>query len=312
MAWTLRVLFCVCIGLLAAPVFTARAQDDAGVKDPTRGEEAYRRALARLQSPESNERALAADELGRRGYRFRKEIAEVLRPLLVSDPDSVVRAAAGRALGRLGAREAIPELIKALNDRSAEVRVVAAAALWRLPDPSAVPVLLEHGRDNDKVVREWVAMALGVAADPRALPELVRLLDDPERAVRLAAVRSIGRVARPEGLRPLVGYLASGKRDEEEKDEVVNAVCSIEGTGRTSTLLELFGTASGDSKQKLRVVIALGKVGDAQALPLLRRTSARDESRTVREAATQAYAAVLGRSKSKPGDASPGAEPPRP
>ncbi len=297
MAWAIRVLLCVCLGLSAPLRSFVRAQDDQSARD-ARGEEAFKKALARLRSTDANERAAAADEMGRRGYRLRKQIAEVLRPVLVSDPESVVRAAAGRALGRLGAREAVPELVKALSDRTPEVRVVAAAALWRLPDPSAVPALLERVKDSDKAVREWAALALGVAADPRAVPELVRLLDDPERAVRLAAVRSLGRVNRPQGLEPLVQNLESGKRDEEEKEEVVNSVASIDTPERVSTLLELLNAAGADAKQRLRVVLALGKVGDAQTLPVLRKLGSKDDSRAVREAATHGYAAVLGRTKS--------------
>ena len=59
-----------------------------------------------------------------------------------------MRAAAGRALGRLGVREAVPDLIAALEDKSPDVRVVAAAALWRLPDPSAVDPLTRHLADS--------------------------------------------------------------------------------------------------------------------------------------------------------------------
>lgn len=299
MPWIIRVCLYVCVIIGSAQGARVAAEDDpSAAKSTARGDEAYKKALSRLKSPNPVERAAAADEMGRRGYRLRREIAEVLRPLLLNDPDSAVRAAAGRALGRLGVREAVPELIKALEDRVAEVRVVAAAALWRLPDPSAVPVLLAHAKDSDPAVREWCALALGVAADPRAVPELIRLLDDAERAVRLAAVRSLGRVNRPDGLAPLVGYLESGKRDDEEKDEVVNSIASIEGSERVKALVDLLSGA--DSKQKLRVIAALAKVGDAQALPTLRKLGQRDDSRSVRDAATQAYAAVVGRTKSKP------------
>lgn len=296
MAWTIRVVLCATL-LAFASHARVHAQADAGTSANARGEEAFRKALAALKSPSPAERAAAADEMGRRGYRFRKEISDALRPVLLNDGESVVRAAAGRALGRLGAREAVPELVKALSDKSVEVRVVAAAALWRLPDPSAVPVLLERVRDSDKAVREWSALALGVAGDPRAVPELIKLLSDPERTVRLAAVRSLGRLNRAEALAPLAAYLTSGKRDDEERDEVVTSVASIEGYERVSTLVGMLDTAAADSKQRLRLVLALGKVGDAQALPALRKLSQRDDAKTVRDAATQALAAVVGRSK---------------
>jgi HEAT repeat protein len=342
MAWSIRVLVCVYLGLVIlwsldwqtslaraqerGPSDTPRTANNAGKTqdaaradliakdDPrkgepapsdgakadldTKGEEALNKAMARLRSPLASERASAADEMGRRGYRFRKQISDALRPMLLTDAESVVRAAAGRALGRLGAREAVPELIKGLSDRAAEVRVVSAAALWRLPDSSAVPALLDHVKDDDRAVREWTALALGVAADARAVPALVSLLDDPERVVRLAAVRSLGRINRPEGLKPLVGYLRSAKRDEEEKDEVVTSIASIEGPARGGALLELLTASGPDATQKLRVIVALGKVGDAQAVPALRKLSLqRGESKAVREAANKAVAAIALRAK---------------
>jgi HEAT repeat protein len=282
------------------------AEKPADTTSDAKGEEALKKALARLKSSTATERAEAADEMGRRGYRFRKQIAEALRPVLLTDSDSVVRAAAGRALGRLGAREAVPDLIKALGDKTVEVRVVSAAALWRLPDPSAVPALLERVRDEDRAVREWSALALGVAADPRAVPALISLLDDPERPVRLAALRSLGRINRPEGLKPLTSYLLTGKHDDEEKEEVVNSIASIEGTARVGALLELLAAPGIDSAHKLRLVRALSKVGDAQAISALRKLALhRDEPKSVREAANQAVAAVVARAKSGASEASP-------
>jgi HEAT repeat protein len=301
MAWTIRVALCMFIAFsLARRPALAEPDAAAGDLSNARGEEAFRKALVALKSKSAAERAAAADEMGRRGQRFRKEIADALRPVLLSDPESMARAAAGRALGRLGAREAVPELIKALSDKSADVRVVAAAALWRLPDPSAVPMLLARAKDTDKVVREWCALALGVAGDQRAAPELIRLLGDPERSVRLAAVRSLGKLNRPEALGPLVAYLSSGKRDEEEREEVVNSVASIEGSERVGALLTLLETVGSDTKLKLQLVLALAKVGDGQAQTTLKKLSQRDESRAVREAASQAYASVLGRLKARP------------
>jgi HEAT repeat protein len=209
----------------------------------------------------------------------------------------VVRAAAGRALGRLGVREAVPELVAALGDTSADVRVVAAAALWRLPDPSATAPLLERVKDGDKAVREWSALALGVIGDKRAVPEMVRLLGDPERNVRLAAVRSLGRIGDPEGLEPVTKYLRTGKRDAEERDEGVAAIVSMKGEGRVPSLLSLLDGES-DADQQVRVVAALGKIATSQVLPVLRKkaTSGPPE---VREAANRAIAEIAGRAKSE-------------
>ena len=111
-----RVLVCACVTLLgmAPRAVNAQAQPPAAEQGAAkRGEEAFKRAIDRLKSPDATVRADAADEIGRRGYRMRKEISEVLRPIMLTDPESTVRAAAGRALGRLGVREAEPDLVRA-------------------------------------------------------------------------------------------------------------------------------------------------------------------------------------------------------
>jgi HEAT repeat protein len=300
MPWLKRVLLCACLSWPLAVLPKVAAQESAAEK--AKGEEAFKKALDRLKSGDAAERAAAADEMGRRGYRLRKEISDVLRPLLNSDPDSTVRAAAGRALGRLGVREAVPDLVRALRDTSSDVRVVSAAALWRLPDSSAVAPLLDRLHDNEAAVREWSALALGVIGDRRGTPEMIRLLGDSQRAVRLAAVRSLGRIGDPDGLKPLMGYLAGGNRDDEEKEEVVNSVASLKGPEKVLALVQLLNAAEKDEAQKLRVISALGQVGDVLVLPRLRRHIGENETATVRSAANEAIAAVQERIKGKPAE----------
>lgn len=306
-----RALLWVCLSLPVVPAATS-AQDVAPPPhedaSKARGEEAFKKATERLKSPQAAERAAAANEMGRRGYRFRKEIGELLRPLLRADPEPAVRAAAGRALGRLGSREAVPDLIAALGDTSADVRVVAAAALWRLPDPAATAPLLERVKDPDRAVREWSALALGVIGDKRAVPELVRLLSDPERAVRLAAVRSLGRVGDAEGIDPVVSYVRNGKRDQEEKEEAVAAVASMKGDGRVPALLSLLEAAENDPAQQIRILTALGQVGGTQAMPALRKHATGGPAE-VRAAANKAIAESLGRARGSSKEAVP--SPPR-
>jgi HEAT repeat protein len=298
MGWLKGALLCVCLGLPFASVPVLAQDAGAPVGDiKARGDDAFKKASERLTAKDAEERASAANEMGRRGYRFRHEISELLRPLLRSDPEPVVRAAAGRALGRLGAREAVPDLVKALADASADVRVVAAAALWRLPDPSATEPLLEHVKDADKAVREWSALALGVIGDKRAVPEMVRLLGDPERSVRLAAVRSLGRIGDANGLEPVLRYLRGGKRDQEEKEEGVAAIVSIKGDGRGVALLSLLESAeAADVEQQVRVMAALGKVGNSAALPVLRKR-ATSGAPDARDTANRAIAEIAGRMK---------------
>ncbi len=300
MSAMIRVVLCACVLLTTLPTLSnAQAGAAAGVESGKRGEEAFKKAIDRLKSPDAAVRAQSADEMGRRGYRMRKEISDILRPIMLTDTESSVRAAAGRALGRLGVREAVPDLVRALRDRSADVRVVAAAALWRLPDAAAVSALLERCSDSEPAVREWSALALGVIGDRHAAPQLVTMLTDKERAVRLAAVRGLGRIGDPEATKPLLGYLSSSSRDNEEKEEVVNSLASIKGPDKVNALVQLLNAAENDTDQQVRVIGALGQVGDALVIPRLRRQTGEDVPAAVRTAATDAIKAVQDRIKAK-------------
>ncbi len=300
----IRWLLCGCLAGVTPVAGSVRAQPPAPAGAPSgQNEEAFRAALARLKSPDAAERAVAADEMGRRGYRLRQEISGHLRPLLKSDPEPVVRAAAGRALGRLGVRDAIPDLIAALEDKSPEVRVVAAAALWRLPDPRATDPLIRRLADADAAVREWSVQALGVIGEKRATAQVIRLLADPVRAVRVSAVLSLGRLGDPAGLEPLVQYLEKGDRDEEEKAEVVNAVASIKSPLRTDALLKLLAISSQDQAQRLQVIAALGQVATPEVTPQLKRYAAPGSPPAVRKAANEAIASITARAQAKkPGE----------
>ncbi|MFT3922584.1 MAG: HEAT repeat domain-containing protein [Myxococcales bacterium] len=299
MGWVIRLSLCGCLlGATLAGAGSARAQAPAPAQVPGgQNEEAFRSALERLKSPNAADRASAADEMGRRGYRVRHEIANVLRPLLKSDPEPLVRAAAGRALGRLGVRDAVPDLIAALEDKSPDVRVVAAAALWRLPDPSAIDALVRHLSDSEPAVREWSVQALGVIGEPRVTHDVIRLLSDPVRSVRVSAVLSLGRIGDPAALEPLVQYVSKGERDDEEKAEVTNSIAAIKSPQKSDALFKLLAAANQDQAQRLRLIAALGQVGTSDATPKLRPYAAPGSPPSVRKAANEAIASIVARAQ---------------
>lgn len=88
-------------------------------------------------------------------------------PLLLEalkDPDPVVRAYAGGALGEIGAKakRAVPELSEALKDRNSAVRLGAATALGKIGRKAreAVPALEAAAQDKDGEVRQAASEAL--------------------------------------------------------------------------------------------------------------------------------------------------------
>lgn len=257
-------------------------------------EEETTSALAQLRRGTPEERAAAADLLGRRGYRRREAIAPVLRELIRNDTDWRVRASAGRALGRLGTRDAVPDLVRALRDPVVDVRVVAAAAIWRLPDPAAVPALLELLADEDASARQWAVLALGVIRDVRAVPPLLAMLQDREQGVRLDVIRSLGRIRDPRAVQPLEALVRDEARANDERLESISALATLQGPEKVEALVRLLELPSREVRQ--RVIESLGQVGDALVIPALRRRRGR-ETGAMRAAIDTAIQAIEARAR---------------
>ncbi len=114
----------------AAVLPAARFERDQGIGrtqlDPVPG------LIEQLSSLEARERALAADELGKRGEAAAPALPALRRAL--ADEDRRVRASAVLALGGIGrvSAEAQADIRRALLDPDEEVRFSARAALLRL------------------------------------------------------------------------------------------------------------------------------------------------------------------------------------
>ncbi len=120
--------------------------------------------------------------------------AQVREPLvaLLKDPLPSLRAAAARALGWPGNREAVAALRGRVEapEEVAAVRAAAAEALGRIGDPSARAVVLAATRDPDPAVRgaAFWGVTLGALAEPADRESLLgRLIEDEPLDLQLRA-----------------------------------------------------------------------------------------------------------------------------
>lgn len=91
---------------------------------------------------------------------------------------------------------AIPLLLKRLDDEQSKVRAAAAVGLADLDAKDAVPALLRAvDDDDDAYVRQMVMSTLGELGDTRALPRMRRALSDKRPEMRYQAVIAFARVA---------------------------------------------------------------------------------------------------------------------
>jgi hypothetical protein len=108
-----------------------------------------------------------------------------------------VRFAALHHLGKIGAREAIPDIVPLVDDPDVAMRAGAVVALTRLDARAEVRHVVRALDDEHGGVRQRAAEGLATLGngDPAAVPALVRALDDDVwhvRRVTLATLATLG------------------------------------------------------------------------------------------------------------------------
>jgi HEAT repeat protein len=154
---------------------------------------------------EASFRDLAAEKPATRASAIRDVVRHALRsdetraraiPLLQKalkeDKAAGVRAEAAVALADVGAGEALPALLVAVEDDDAHVRQMALSALGEIGDARATQRLERALRDERPEVRYQAVIAFArVAKDdaPAVATALARALDDDDAAIRYIAMR---------------------------------------------------------------------------------------------------------------------------
>jgi HEAT repeat protein len=203
----------------------------------------------------------------------------------LGDANADVRRAAA-ALGEIGDAAAVPGLLAALGDADEDVRQVAAAALREIGDAAAVPGLLAALGDADANVREAAAAALGEIGDAAAVPGLLAALRDAEEDVRRAAAAALGQIGAP----AVPGLLAAlGDAEEDVREAAAAALGEIGDAAAVPGLLATLGDA--DWRVRRAAAAALGEIGDAAAVPGLL-AALGDAEEDVREAAAAALGQI--------------------
>lgn len=131
------------------------------------------------------------------------------RDMVEHETDSMVRAAAIRALARHGAPDDAALIAVHLEDVNDQVRWEAAKGLQRLHNTEVVPSLLATVRSKDEIadVREAAVTALGQYPQDRVVQGLIEALRARELSVNVAAERSLQLLTgQAHGLDPLAWF----------------------------------------------------------------------------------------------------------
>lgn len=220
-------------------------------------------------------------------------VAEQIAALL--DDDWGIREDAATALGLLNDARGVPPLIRALRDSDRAVRQAAATSLTALGEPAVVPLGFCL-QDPNLEVQETASSILASIADDRVLEALSTSLLSPNWIVRMHSAKALGRIQATETLETLILLLQDkvpGVRDEAARAIQAMGEASLPSllsqlqdpnwrvrlrAVETLALLKspaavqpLMGVVQNDADTAVRqdAVRTLGKIGDAQVIPLL-------------------------------------------
>jgi HEAT repeat protein len=206
--------------------------------------------------------ALAAEET--------RSVQELIAQL--SSSDIPVRREATYQLEKLGpaAKEAVPALLKVIDDPDKQVWSNALAALAAIgPDAKdAIPTLLsilKSGRDRPQRFRERGQMVVRAAyaltrIGPVAIPPLIEALGTDDPGLRAGAAKALGGMgpAAKDAVPALVENL--GIQDTEVQRETVEALGSIGAEARPKVVEAL---QASEARQRSSAALALGAMRTA-------------------------------------------------
>ena len=207
------------------------------------------------------------------------EASRVAVPAL-NDSSEIVRATAVRTVVFLPETEAVRLLLPLFNDKSPFVRRETAYALGKVGNPAAVRTLLSTLQaDKDREVRAAAAVALGEIGDAAAIETLTILLNrkrsDDREFIRRSAARAVGHIARriqreeepvvtPESFLP-------EKFEKLKKPKYRRLLESYPVfQSANAVLINILQNPKETNDVRREAAYALGEIGDASAIPVLR------------------------------------------
>lgn len=193
---------------------------------------------------------------------------------LLQDSSPEVRASAVSALAEIGYEPAVAPLLQLLNDDS-QIIIAVIKALGRMHVHDAVPQLIGLLHHHDATVRVATVASLVQIGDAQAVPALQASLDDPDPEMRgeiaLALASLVQTHQFPIDLSATVPILIeqAESRYYQTQLEALTALGMIGGNAAFDALVR--HTHDKDTLNRAYAVLALGRLADPRAIPMLQR-----------------------------------------
>ena len=200
-------------------------------------------------------------------------------------PDVWSSSAAAKALGQIGASQAVVPLTKLIKHENKWLRLAATQSLAQIADTRAVRAVLT----TDQAPRAfWKLMALKKINAP-TINQLMTLLQDPDEQIRDRAAQVLGQFDDAGSITPLGATLRAETRRMTNTQDVMQDQRDWEKAMETSPLLGALRDS--DTEVRLAAAEALGKIGNANTVVALNQ-ALQDKDSRVRAAAARSLGEI--------------------
>ena len=221
-------------------------------------------------------------------------ISTLYKVITNEDEDEIVRIESVKTIAKIGTKEVISKLHRALDKvKHEDVKVNIESTLGQLGESTVVPKLLTRLMEsNQSYERAVAAEAFGKMKVKEAIPVLLETaLNDSDVLVRAEAVKALGNINAKEATDLLIGILKE-ERNDELRLEVIDAFGKL-GGGEIIKALENVIEEESDDELRSKAIESLVEIGSQNSSTLLIALLYEDESLTVRKAAAKALG-ILG------------------
>jgi hypothetical protein len=200
-----------------------------------------------------------------------------------------------RGMGSAGA----DALMKVLaNGTTSDERRVAAQLLGDLKVAAAVPLLQGVlDQDSDILLRRAAASGLRRLQMPETVPVLDSLVANPgeDRFVRMSAASGLAQMGKPQGVQSLMQIFDESTADGRGRDMAFRALNSL-NDDRALPFMRQLVNSNVEPSYRLQAIRFVAAQGDTQAIQSLQQVMrSPTEQPSIRDAATQAHAALTGK-----------------
>ena len=191
----------------------------------------------------------------------------------INDENDDVSIAAIKALAAIGSKDDVVLLAGLAAESTGDKQNAARQSLALLNAPGVDEAVLAALNEVDAKAKTELVQAVGDRKMETAVPTLMNIARDKNARVRVAALKSLGQLAAPADLPALIGLLIDAQSDGErrEAERTVVAVSSkmTENEKRGDAVMQALPKVK-DIKAKSSLMIVLGRLGVADALPIFR------------------------------------------